>query len=90
MTAMTRRHLLLSTALLGTGILTACTTAPRENAQTPGVTPAPTQTAGGGAAANGARYGVGSYNSQEVADELGYIGENVRPLAPGKGTGRGS
>ncbi len=86
MTAMTRRHLLLSTAILGTGILTACTSAPsRDNPPAPGTTPGSTQTAGGGTAAGPRPYGVGSYNTQEVADELRYIEENIRPLAPGDG-----
>jgi NAD(P)-dependent dehydrogenase (short-subunit alcohol dehydrogenase family) len=80
MTDMTRRTLLLSTALLGTGVLTACSSAPtRETPPAPGTQ----QPSGGGTAAGGARYGVGSYNTQEVADELRYIEENIRPLGTG-------
>lgn len=83
---MTRRTILLSTALLGTGILTACTVAPSpEKLPVAGATPGNSQAAGGGAPASGGRYAVGNYNTQEVADELRYIEQNIRPLTTGEG-----
>lgn len=59
-------------------MLTACSTA-----QESGRTPAGT----GRASGIGGRFGVGDYNTQEVADELSYIQKNVRPL-PAKDTKR--
>lgn len=71
---MTRRTLLFSAAMLGAGALAACSTA-----QKPGGPPAGTSRASG----SGGRFGVGDYNTQEVADELRYVQKNVRPL-PGR------
>ncbi|WP_458114232.1 hypothetical protein M1D88_09265 [Arthrobacter sp. R1-13] len=74
MTEVTRRTLLLSTAFLGTGILTACTQEPSPENPRSTVSEAP--------------YGVGRYNTQEVADELRYIEQNIRPLPTGEGIGK--
>ncbi|MFE6028474.1 SDR family NAD(P)-dependent oxidoreductase [Streptomyces niveus] len=78
MADMTRRTLLFSAPALGVGALAACSTA-----QKPSGSPA----SSGRASGHGGRFGVGDYNTQEVADELGYIQEKVRPL-PGKDTQR--
>ncbi|MGW1217300.1 SDR family NAD(P)-dependent oxidoreductase [Streptomyces californicus] len=78
MTDVTRRSLLRSVAALGVGALAACSTA-----QKPGSTP----TGSGRPSGKGGRFGVGDYNTQEVADELRYIEENIRPL-PEKDTKR--
>ncbi|WP_326610544.1 SDR family NAD(P)-dependent oxidoreductase [Streptomyces scopuliridis] len=74
MTDMTRRTLLRSAAAVGVGALAGCTTA-----QEPGST----SNGSGRTTGNGGRFGVGDYNTQEVADELRYIEGNVRPL-PGQ------
>lgn len=89
MTDVTRRTLLLSTAVLGTAILTACAPdATSRNPQSSGSTTGAAPAAGAGARANEAQYGVGSYNTQEVADELRYIEQNTFPLHAGKGRRR--
>lgn len=65
-------------------MLAACTTpAPVE----PSTTPTPERDNGNTseAAPRGDRFGVGIYNTQEVADELRYIEENVQPLPNGTG-----
>ncbi len=81
MTEVTRRSLLVSGAALGVGILTACTSPqPRGNAARPNSSEGSNDTA-----ASGGRYGAGSYNTEEVADELRYIKESVRPLPEGDG-----
>ncbi|MEU4453031.1 SDR family NAD(P)-dependent oxidoreductase [Nocardioides sp. NPDC023903] len=61
---MTRRTLLISAAALGAGAMAACTSS---------------QSDGGKATARSDRFGVGTYNTQEVADELRYVEENIRP-----------
>jgi hypothetical protein len=66
MTIVTRRTLLTSGAALGVGVLAGCT----RSQQSEGGTASP----GGSSAAGGGRFGVGTYNTQEVADELRYIG----------------
>ncbi|WP_405547629.1 SDR family NAD(P)-dependent oxidoreductase [Streptomyces phaeochromogenes] len=75
---MTRRTLLFSAAALGMGTLAACST---------GQTASRARTGTGPASGGGGSFGAGDYNTQEVADELGYIQENVRPL-PSKDTRR--
>ena len=74
MTDVTRRTLLVSAAALGVGVLTGCTRSQRTN----GGTPSP---GGGDATAGRDRFGVGTYNTPEVADELRYIEENIGPLS---------
>ncbi|MGW4624902.1 SDR family NAD(P)-dependent oxidoreductase [Streptomyces rubiginosohelvolus] len=78
MADMTRRTLLFSATALGVGALAACSTD-----QKPSGSPA----GSGRASDQGGRFGVGDYNTQEVADELRYIQKNVRPL-PEKDTKR--
>ncbi|MFC9915820.1 SDR family NAD(P)-dependent oxidoreductase [Streptomyces sp. NPDC059862] len=78
MTDMTRRTLLLSAAALGVGTLAACSTT-RETGDAPSES--------GRTAGKGGRFGVGDYNTQEVADELRHIQENIGPL-PEKDTRR--
>ena len=79
MTELSRRTLLASTAVLGIGILAGCT------AETPN--PAPSTGTGGGApegTGDGDRFGVGRYNTQDVADELMHIEQTVQPLTAGE------
>jgi len=82
-TTLTRRSLLLTATAFGAVAVAACTGAPPQDASTPAPTgPAhdPTVTSGEAAEAQGEMYGVGVYNTQEVADELRWIDENVQPL----------
>lgn len=82
-TPLTRRGLLLTGAVLGAGILAGCTSASPQAASKPaptGPAPGPTETSGSAAQAQGGLYGVGVYNTQQVADELVWIEENVQPL----------
>lgn len=75
---LTRRGLLLTGAALGAGILAGCTSTPPQDAPTPAprdAAPDPT-----GVQAQGDQYGVGLYNTRQVADELMWIDENVQPL----------
>ncbi|GGI83647.1 SDR family NAD(P)-dependent oxidoreductase [Pseudarthrobacter scleromae] len=75
---LTRRGLLLTGAALGAGILAGCTSTPPQDAPTPAprdAAPDPT-----GVQAQGDHYGVGLYNTRQVADELMWIDENVQPL----------
>ncbi len=65
MNSMTRRTLLMSTAAVGFGTVAACTRSQQSNS-------------GEGTERSG-RFGAGTYNTQEVADELRYIEENIRP-----------
>lgn len=86
-TPLTRRGLLLTGAALGAGILAGCTSTPPQDASTPAPTdpaPDPTETPADGARAQGERYGVGLYNTRQVADELVWIDENVQPLQGGE------
>ena len=76
MTNMTRRTLLMSAAALGVGVLTGCARSEQTNGGVPGP-------GGGDAAAGDDRFGVGTYNTQEVADELRYIEQNIGPLSGG-------
>lgn len=79
---MTRRGLLLTSTVVGAGLLASCTSRPQQDGATPtGVAPAPetTSTAADGVQAQGELYGVGTYNTQEVADELVWIAGNVQP-----------
>ncbi|MCX4862081.1 SDR family NAD(P)-dependent oxidoreductase [Streptomyces canus] len=69
-----RRALLQSSSLIGMGILSACTP-----------TPDPADARRDTTAAVEDRYGAGTYNTQEVADELHYIQKNVRAIEEGKG-----
>ncbi|MFD1145998.1 NAD(P)H-binding protein [Saccharothrix hoggarensis] len=80
-TALTRRGLLLTAAAFGVGALPACTSAPQQGTATPAPSrPAPDQReTSGDLLPRGELYGVGVYNTQEVADELRWIAENVRP-----------
>lgn len=81
-TTLTRRGLLLSVTALGVTALASCTsTAPQEQA-----TPAsdtlgsePPESGGDRRAPQGSLYGVGIYNTQQVADELVWIDQNVQP-----------
>lgn len=75
-TTMTRRGLLLSGAVLGAGALTACMgTSAGGDAR-----PSAPGASDSDLAPQGDRYGVNVYNTQEVADELVWIDENVQPL----------
>ncbi|WP_433794844.1 SDR family NAD(P)-dependent oxidoreductase [Actinoplanes sp. CA-252034] len=74
---MTRRTLLRSATALGAGLLAACTS-PRAREDTP--TPAHVQTDRSPAAPQGDVYGANIYNTQQVADELRYIEQNIQPL----------
>lgn len=65
----TRRSLLLSTAVLGAGVLTGCAGSRTDPAE-------PNR-------ADTDAYGAGTYNTQEVADELRHIKKNVRRLKEG-------
>lgn len=78
-TTLTRRSLLLTATALGVGALAACTSTPQQGGATPlqASTPEPPRDA---VRAQTARYGVGTYNTQQVADELVFIEENVEPL----------
>ena len=82
MTTLTRRGLLLGGALLGVGALAACTSTPQQGTSTPQPTaPAPDPTAtAADLAPQGDLYGVGVYNTQQVADELQWIDANVEAL----------
>ena len=85
MTEMTRRRLLLSAATLGAGVLAGCTT-PRSSEGTPGsasTTSARARSSGSPVAPQGDLYGADIYNTQQVADELRYIEQNIRPLTGG-------
>ncbi|WP_269936713.1 SDR family NAD(P)-dependent oxidoreductase [Arthrobacter sp. HY1533] len=77
----TRRTFFLSATVLGTGLLAACTSSPDPigNTSTP-TTPSATETNGSGLLPQGDLYGVGIYNTQQVADELRYIEQNIQPL----------
>ncbi|MCY1674937.1 SDR family NAD(P)-dependent oxidoreductase [Pseudarthrobacter sp. SL88] len=80
----TRRSLLLTGTALGAVVLAACTSAPPQNASTPaptGTQPDRPPTSGGDVGAQGGLYGVGVYNTRQVADELAWIHENIHPLA---------
>lgn len=82
-TPLTRRGLLLTGAALGAVALAACSSAPRQEAATPAPTgPAPdrTETSGDAVRAQGGLYGIGMYNTRQVANELVWIDENVQPL----------
>jgi len=80
----TRRSLLLTGTALGAVALAACTSAAPQDASTSaptGTQPDRTATSGGDVGAQGGLYGVGVYNTRQVADELVWIDENVQPLA---------
>lgn len=85
-TGLTRRGILLAAAVLGAGALAACTSTPQQGGQTPDPSaPTPGGSRSDGAlAAQGGLYGVGVYNTQEVADELRWIDGNVQPLDGGQ------
>ncbi|MDR6438680.1 NAD(P)-dependent dehydrogenase (short-subunit alcohol dehydrogenase family) [Paenarthrobacter nicotinovorans] len=86
-TSLTRRALLLSGAALGAGILAGCTSALRQDSSSPvpmGSASNPAETPINGVRAQGDRYGVGLYNTQQVADELVWIDQNVQPLKGGE------
>ncbi|WLQ05865.1 SDR family NAD(P)-dependent oxidoreductase [Arthrobacter oryzae] len=86
-TPLTRRGLLLTGAALGAGILAGCTSTPPQDASTPAATdaaPNPTGTPATGVQAQGDRYGVGLYNTRQVADELVWIGEEVQSFKGGE------
>lgn len=71
MTSVTRRNLILGATMFGAGGVTAfaaCRGAVANTSQ-PGSDPSP----------RGDRFGAGVYNTQQVADELGYLEEHVRP-----------
>jgi hypothetical protein len=72
------RHILRRS---GPGSLQQCSAAGRASATAP-TRPAPnrTETSESVVQAQGGLYGVGVYNTQQVADELVWIDENVQPL----------
>jgi NAD(P)-dependent dehydrogenase (short-subunit alcohol dehydrogenase family) len=78
-TTLTRRGLLLTATVLGVGALAACTSAPQQGGATPPQDSTP-EPSGDAVQAQADLYGVGIYNTQQVADELVYIEENVEPL----------
>lgn len=80
-TNLTRRGLLLGGTLLAVGTLAACTSQPQQSASTPAPSlPAPEASGPGeGPSPQGGLYGVGLYNTQQVADELMWIDENIEP-----------
>ena len=81
-TTLTRRGLLLSATALGLGVLAACTSpTPQNQATSEPPTPAaePSETDGSTMTPQGELYGVGIYNTQQVADELVWIDQNVQP-----------
>ncbi len=82
MTKMSRRSLLLSATVFGFGGLASYTNAQLANAEStePPTVAIPTETEGTGPTPSGGPFGVGVYNTQEVADELRYIKENIQPL----------
>lgn len=82
MTTLSRRRLLLGSALIGTGVLAGCTNRPQQGASAPAPTTSAPATSGSASAPapQGDRYGVGVYNTQQVADELAWIDQNVQPL----------
>lgn len=84
-TTLTRRGLLLGGALLGAGALAACTSRPQQGTSAPATTtPAPDASGSAGSPSpQGELYGVGVYNTLQVADELVWIDENVQPLEGG-------
>lgn len=71
---------------VGVGLLAACTSPPPEDRTTPPATTptAPDPATGSTVTAQGELYGVGVYNTQQVADELRWIEENVTPLEGGE------
>lgn len=74
MSAITRRGFLFSGAAFGVGLLAACTSPePQQVPRSATSDPAESE-----------RFGVGTYNTQEVADELVWIGQNVRLLEDGQ------
>ncbi|ASP74408.1 hypothetical protein CDO28_23740 (plasmid) [Sinorhizobium meliloti] len=75
MTKMSRRTLFLSATVLGIGSITLSR---RGYAESPADLTA-AGTGGNGLVPSGDRFGVGLYNTQEVADELRYIEENIHP-----------
>lgn len=78
----TRRGLLLSAAALGAGALAACTSTPQHSAPTPAPSdpaPEPSEDSDGSLQPQGDLYGVDIYNTQQVADELAWIEENIAP-----------
>ena len=79
---LTRRGLLLSATAFGVGVLAACTSpTPQNQVTSEPATPAtePPETDGNELAPQGELYGVGIYNTEQVADELVWIDQNVRP-----------
>ncbi|BCW58625.1 SDR family NAD(P)-dependent oxidoreductase [Arthrobacter sp. StoSoilB20] len=85
--SLTRRVFLLSGAALGAGILAGCTSTPPQDSSSAAPTnsaPNPAETTADGIRAQGDRYGIGQYNTQQVADELVWIDENVQPLKGGQ------
>lgn len=86
MTTLTRRALLLMTAGAGVGLLAACTSQPQVDSDTMSTNgaPNPLTTPEESVSAQGDQYGVGIYNTQQVADELRWIDENVTALTDGE------
>ena len=78
MIRMSRRTLLLAATALGVGGISL---------SRPGYAQSPADPGPGGnaPAPSGDRFGVGLYNTQEVADELRYIEENIQPQGAGGG-----
>ena len=84
MTGMTRRTLLLSATVLGAGVLAACSSPAGNNRPTTSATSRPSMGSSDGLTPQGDLYGVGIYNTQQVADELHYVQENVQPITGGE------
>ncbi len=83
MPALPRRTFFTSTAVIGAGILAGCASSPEpapDNSSPMPTTPAPAETQGSGLTPQGDLYGVGVYNTQQVADELAYIEATIEPL----------
>lgn len=81
-TTLTRRGLLLSATAFGVGVLAACASpTPQNQATSEPATPAtePPETDGNTLTPQGELYGVGIYNTEQVADELVWIDQNVLP-----------
>ncbi|MFF1602865.1 SDR family NAD(P)-dependent oxidoreductase [Streptomyces mirabilis] len=78
-TELTRRSLLLSGAAFGISMLASCSTTEPSSKNTPSA-PTPSKQADHSSQPQGDLYGADVYNTQEVADELVHIDENVQSL----------
>lgn len=76
MTELTRRTLLISAVVGGIGVLAGCTPSPIPTSAPDGTPSA--------APGEGERFGVGRYNTRDVADELMHIEQTVQPMTDGE------